>query len=122
MKIFPIHLSDYRAESLVRKYARNEFDEESRFQSSRTQYSYSATLSENGEVKLHVHYSFDDGFCMGSGSLLNKTIQPYSAEEVETLKREKMMQLAACIYEQEQNAKHKAAILKIAKKMFKDQI
>jgi hypothetical protein len=122
MNIFPIYLSDYRAETLVMKHARTEFDEQSRFQSSRTKYTFSASLTENGDVALRVGYSFDDGFCMGSGSLFTKTIRPYDADEVQAFKKEKMLQIATGVYQAEQLSKERAAIMKIAKKMFKGEI
>lgn len=117
--IFPIYLATSKAEHLVMKHAQDEFLEGSRFHSRSYRYEYSAKVLENGDVELHVHYSFDEGFCMGSGGLLDKTIHPYTVHQLAEIKRAKMLSIAAAKYEAQQMEKRVAAILEMATEMFK---
>lgn len=119
--IYPIYLPDYVAEALVLKHAREEFDEHRRFASSRSKYEYSARVLENGDVALGVRYSFDDGYCMGAGSALTKTVRPYGEAELTAIKRGKMMLMAVVAYEESEEQKRTRAIQARARKMFPEE-
>lgn len=120
--IYPIYLPGYVAEALVLKHAREEFEEHKRFgMSSRNKYEYSARVLENGDVALGVRYSFDDGYCMGAGSALTKTVRPYGEAELTAIKRNKMMLMAAVAYEESEEQKRTRAIQARARKMFPEE-
>lgn len=115
--IYPFYLSEHAAVRLLNPHQR-EFEEENRYRSSSTEFSYSATVYENGDVNLFVSYRYDDGYVAGSGKAFEKTIRPFSEEELANLKERRMFSLAEEEYFRRQEEKQRQAIKKIQAEMF----
>lgn len=115
--IYPIYLSAHRAESLVSTYANDEFQEHSRF-NSRNQYSFSAQIEANGDVRLSVRYSFDSGFCSGGGTAFTKNIRPYDDDQLKHFKLGQMVTIAKAELESRENQKRFEETLAIARELF----
>ena len=79
---------------------------------------YSATLYANGSVKLFVGYSFDSGFCQGSGPCLEKTIRPFKKDEIKKIEESQKRHIAEIEYEQRQAVIRELAIAEIINELF----
>lgn len=115
-QIYPISLSNHAAKRLVMTHARPEWDDA--FHRSSAVNTFYGYVQENGDVKVHVHYSFDDGYVSGGGTLFEKTIHPFNEDELKALKRGEMLRLAAEEYEKRRREKEEKEILKLAVAMF----
>lgn len=118
-EIYPINLPDHVAKKLVMSHAMSEFENASHRHYRNSRLGFSARLYADGNVALHVHYSFDDGFCMGSGGLLDKTIRPYNETELQAIKRKRILYIATQIHAQREEEKRRLEIEAIAHEVFK---
>lgn len=116
--IYPIHLPESTARSLVSRHFANEFSDIKRFVYGSTEYEFSAEVLETGDVNVRVWHKFDNGFAIGSGTLLAKTFRPYDSDQLELLKQKRMFQLATDEFNRRQTEQEMQQIMTIAKEMF----
>ena len=105
----------------MQKHFKCEFERELRRTWGRPVLDHSATLLETGEVKLHVHYSSDDGFALSSGPLFRETCKPYSDEELQKIVSRRKFALATEEYERRESVRVMGEILAIQHQMFPSQ-
>lgn len=116
--IYPIYLSSYEAKNLIEKHAYKEFIDGKTY--SRAEYSFSGRLDENGDVELSANYTFDDGYCAGSGRVFSKVVRPFDESQLQVKKLNAIMDIAEEEYHKIEEEKKQKAIMKIAVKMFPD--
>jgi hypothetical protein len=116
--VYPFQLSAQRAKELVRNHASEEFESARRMLSPFAEFNCAAEVRENGDVELFVHHKSDDGVVMSSGTVLRKVLKPYSAEELEELKAERMFAIAEAEYFRRQREKERQEIKKIQAELF----
>ena len=117
-EIYPIYLSSYEAKNLVEKHASREFSEGKYYSSA--QYSYDASIASDGSVRLAAYYTFDDGYCSGSGRVFEKVVRPFNDEQLAIKRINAIMDIAEQEYLAIEEEKKQRAIMKIAVKMFPD--
>lgn len=116
--IYPIHLPESTAQSLISQHFANEFNDAKRFAYGRVEYEFSGEVLETGDVNVRVWHRFDNGFAMGGGTLLAKTFRPYDSDQLELLKQKRMFQLATAEFDRRQAEQEMQQIMVIAKEMF----
>lgn len=114
-QIYPIDLSPYLAQQLVKNHAAQEFRDGTRYHHN-AEYHFGATLLASGDVEVFVGYHDDNGFCFSSGPVLRKTLRPFGVERIKEFEEKKKHELA----EKEYQRRVQAEILKIQEEMFNE--
>jgi hypothetical protein len=117
-KIYPMQLSESTARKLVSNHLRVPFEREMRARYGDVSLTYYATLQENGEVDVFVHYVSEGFGIQSAGPLIREKIRPYDAERIAELEEQRKFEIARAEYERRQSVKALAEIDKIKKKLF----
>ena len=97
-EIFPIRLSENTALYLLEKHFHRELEAETKSHFGVKRYEFSATLQANGEVDVYGWYSYDHGMMQGCGKFIDKTIKPFSEEEISGYVAKKKFDIAEAEY------------------------